>query len=58
MLGVGPMELLIIAMVGLLLFGNRLPSVMHSLGKSVTEFKRGLEDVESEIRGDSPSAPK
>jgi sec-independent protein translocase protein TatA len=37
----------------LLLFGNRLPSVARSLGKSVNEFKRGIgeaadEDDESE----------
>ncbi len=38
----GTTELLIIAFVSLLIFGNRLPSVMRSLGKSVTEFKKGL----------------
>ncbi len=49
MFNVGPMEFMIIAMVGLLLFGNRLPSVMRSLGKSVTEFKKGVSGVEDEI---------
>jgi sec-independent protein translocase protein TatA len=38
-----PMELIVVALVALLLFGNRLPSVMRSLGQSVTEFKKGLE---------------
>ena len=38
----------IILIVALLLFGNRLPSVMRSLGKGVTEFKKGLEGVEEE----------
>jgi sec-independent protein translocase protein TatA len=57
MFGVGPMEFLIIAMIGLLLFGNRLPSVMRSLGKSVTEFKHGLQDVEDEIRSSATSSP-
>ena len=34
---------LIILFVVLLLFGNRLPSMMRSLGRGVTEFKKGLE---------------
>jgi sec-independent protein translocase protein TatA len=41
----GPMELALLAGIGLLFFGNRLPSVMRSLGQSVTEFKKGLNDV-------------
>jgi sec-independent protein translocase protein TatA len=45
----GPIELGIIAMVSLLIFGNRLPSVMRSLGKSVTEFKKGINEVEEDI---------
>jgi sec-independent protein translocase protein TatA len=38
----GTSELLIIAFVALLIFGNRLPGVMRSLGQSVTEFKKGI----------------
>ena len=38
-----PMEVIVVALVALLLFGNRLPTVMRSLGQSVTEFKKGLE---------------
>ena len=47
----GGMELVIIAGIALLIFGNRLPSVMRSLGKSVTEFKKGVEGVEDDIDG-------
>jgi len=36
------MEMLIIGLVVLLLFGNRLPSVMRSLGVGITEFKKGI----------------
>ncbi len=46
---VGPWELLIVAFIALLVFGNRLPSVMRSLGKSVTEFKKGVSGIEDEI---------
>jgi sec-independent protein translocase protein TatA len=45
----GGTELMVIAFVALLIFGNRLPSVMRSLGKSVTEFKKGVAGIEDEI---------
>jgi sec-independent protein translocase protein TatA len=45
----GGYELLVIAGIMLLLFGNRLPNVMRSLGKSVTEFKKGVAGIEDEI---------
>ncbi|MCH8924101.1 MAG: twin-arginine translocase TatA/TatE family subunit [Planctomycetes bacterium] len=40
----GPVELLIIGAIILLLFGNRLPGAMRSLGRSVVEFKKGVRD--------------
>jgi sec-independent protein translocase protein TatA len=45
----GATELMIVAFVSLLIFGNRLPSVMRSLGKSVTEFKKGVAGIEDDI---------
>jgi sec-independent protein translocase protein TatA len=42
MFGIGNLELMVVALVALLLFGNRLPKLMRSLGQSVTEFKHGL----------------
>jgi sec-independent protein translocase protein TatA len=46
MFGMGPMELLIVLVVALLLFGNRLPSVARSLGRSMVEFKKGMNEVD------------
>jgi sec-independent protein translocase protein TatA len=40
----GPMEMIVVGGIFLLLFGSRLPSVMRSLGQSVTSFKSGLND--------------
>jgi sec-independent protein translocase protein TatA len=45
----GPLEMLIIAAIVLLLFGNRLPSVMRSLGRGIVEFKKGVSGIEEEI---------
>ena len=39
----GPTQLIIVLVVVLLLFGNRLPSVMRSLGLGITEFKKGIQ---------------
>lgn len=42
MFGINQWELLIILVILLVLFGHRLPSMMRSLGRSVTEFKKGV----------------
>lgn len=41
-------HLLVIAFIILLLFGNRLPSVMRSLGEGVVEFKKGMQGIEDD----------
>lgn len=53
-------ELLIVTFVILILFGNRLPAVMRSLGQGITEFKKGVnsgaDDVASKIESDENSS--
>jgi sec-independent protein translocase protein TatA len=50
-------QLLVIAFIGLLLFGKRLPEVGRSLGQSIIQFKKGLKEAESEImQVDEPKA--
>lgn len=47
----GFMEILLILVVGLLLFGaKRLPELGASFGKSIKAFKGGLSDVERSVR--------
>jgi len=50
MFGIGDVELLILAVVALLLFGNKLPSMMRKLGGSLSEFKRAMEQTRENVR--------
>jgi len=52
--GVGMPEMIVIAIIVLLLFGNRLPSVMKSLGQSITEFKKGTREGVNDSDADKP----
>jgi sec-independent protein translocase protein TatA len=53
----GPFEMMLIAGLGLLIFGKRLPEVGRNIGKGIIEFKRGLKEAETEIVADTPSQP-
>jgi len=45
--GLGTMELLLIALVVLLLFGGRkIPELMKGLGKGVKSFKDGMDGID------------
>jgi sec-independent protein translocase protein TatA len=39
-------EWMVILIIGLLIFGRRLPEVARGLGKSVNEFKKGMRDFQ------------
>ncbi|UCG32489.1 MAG: twin-arginine translocase TatA/TatE family subunit [Phycisphaerales bacterium] len=54
---IGWQELLIVGLVGLLIFGRRLPEVGRSLGKSIVEFKRGLADAKHEVQDATKELP-
>jgi sec-independent protein translocase protein TatA len=48
---IGPMELIIILVVILLLFGaKRLPELAKGLGKSMSEFKKATQEVQDDFR--------
>jgi TatA/E family protein of Tat protein translocase len=52
----GWMELTIIGVILLLLFGRRLPEVGRSLGQGIVEFKKGLKDVTEDIKHEVDTA--
>ena len=50
MLGLGPMELAIILVIVLVVFGaKRVPEIGASFGKGIRDFKRALSDVDNQI---------
>lgn len=57
MFGLGYQELLLILVIVLILFGaQRLPDLAKSLGSSVKEFKKGVNEAKSEE--DTPPAAR
>lgn len=49
----GSQEIIIIALVILLLFGGKkIPELMRGLGKGVSQFKKGMKDIEDEINAE------
>ncbi len=46
-------EILFFSFIALLLFGTRLPSVMRSMGQSISEFKKGARDAENELHDET-----
>ena len=50
MFGMGAQELLLVLVIVLVLFGaRRIPEIARGLGRSVSEFKKGVREVDAEI---------
>ena len=48
---IGPMEMFIVLVVVLLIFGpKKLPELFRSFGKSIKEFKKASSEIEDDIR--------
>lgn len=56
MFGLGTQELLIFLVIAMFLFGSaKLPSLMRNLGRSATEFKKGMREDDSDTNSDAPA---
>ena len=43
-------EWIIILVIAVLIFGRRLPEIARGIGKSITEFKKGVKGMEDEVK--------
>ncbi|MHB9030780.1 MAG: Sec-independent protein translocase subunit TatA/TatB [Candidatus Latescibacterota bacterium] len=58
MFGLGPMELVLVFLVILLVFGaKRIPEIAQGIGKGITEFKKAARDVTDEIETSVNTTP-
>ena len=57
--GLGPLELVIILLILLVIFGaKRLPEIGRSLGSSAREFKEGISGGKDDGDGEAISGPR
>ena len=50
MFGIGPQELIVILVIGLLVLGpKRLPEIARSVGKGLSEFRRASNDLRQSL---------
>ena len=54
----GGYEWIVLLVLGLLIFGRRLPEVGRSLGRGIVEFKRGIKGIDDEIEDESSKPTK
>src|SRR5215208_348028 len=56
--GLGTQEIMLLLVLGVLLFGRNLPQLGRSLGKTVTEFKRGVKGLEDDMEPTPGGSPR
>lgn len=60
--GIGAGEMVLVAIIGLLLFGGKgLPDMARTLGRVVREFKKATQGVENEVKrvmNEEPEPPR
>ena len=46
----GGFEMTVILVIAVLIFGRRLPDIARSVGKSITEFKKGIHEAKDDVK--------
>ncbi|VBB48042.1 Sec-independent protein translocase protein TatA (modular protein) [uncultured Paludibacter sp.] len=58
-MNIGAPEVILIALVVLLIFGGKkIPELMKGLGKGVSSFKKGMKDIEDDIKEEPTETKK
>jgi sec-independent protein translocase protein TatA len=52
---IGAPELIVLLIIGVLLFGRKLPEVGRYLGKGIVEFKKGIKGLEDDVESSNPA---
>ena len=54
-----PTTMLVLGVLGVLIFGRRMPEVGRALGQTIVQFKKGMRGLEDEMEGSvfNPSTP-
>jgi sec-independent protein translocase protein TatA len=56
--GLGLPEMMLLAVLGVLLFGRKLPEISKYLGKSIIEFKKGMRGLEDNLDESASAYPQ
>src|SRR5262245_31779585 len=56
--GLGGQEILLLLVLGVLLFGRKLPELGRSVGKTFVEFKKGVKGLEDEVESAGGNAAR
>lgn len=58
-MNIGAPEIIIIGLVILLIFGGKkIPELMKGLGKGISSFKKGMNDIEEDVKNDTTETKK
>lgn len=54
--GLGTSEMVFLAIIAILLFGEKLPEVARTYGKKIVDFKKNIQGIQDELRSAAFSA--